>query len=363
MRTARRIIFYLLQFWLHVGYRLYFRRVVLLGRKQVPDQKPIILAPNHQNSFFDAMMTAIFVPQRFTFLARADVFRHRWFRKVMYLVSCLPAYRTTDGFAKVRNNEGTFEQCQRLLDSDESILIFPEGNQEFGYRLRPLKKGLARIALDYTQRTGEDVPVVPVGIHFEDYRAFDKRIVVAFGNPLSTLNFKNTFEENPSLGLRRFTEELRREMDPLCISNDDPAQKDAINQYLFSLEYNNIQNWRQMVDEVNSGVYREDQRTLTAPKKQPLHWLGTPVAIAGFLVFILPYLLLRWLTNLISPDKYFAPSVEFVLFLTIFPWYIFFLSVAASIWTASFWAGVVFFVAAPLAGKYFLAWRRNVLVG
>lgn len=361
MRTARRIIFYLLQFWLHIGYRLYFRRVVLLGHKKVPDQKPIILAPNHQNSFFDAMMTAIFVPQRFTFLARADVFRHRWFRKIMYLVSCLPAYRTKDGFASVRNNEGTFEQCQRLLDSDESILIFPEGNQEFGYMLRPLKKGLARIALDYTHRTGEDVPVVPVGIHFEDYRAFDKRIVVAFGNPLSTLNFKKTFEENPSMGLRRFTEELRSEMDPLCISNDDPAQKDAINEYIFSLEYSDIKGWRDMVDTVNSGKYRADENVLKLPKKQPLHWLGTPLALVGFGLFVLPFVLLRWLTNLISPDKYFAPSVEFVLFLTIFPWYIFFLSFAVSIWTASFWAGVVFFVAAPLAGKYFLAWRRNVL--
>lgn len=363
MRLARRIIFYLLQFWLHVGYRLYFRRVVLLGHKKVPNQKPIILAPNHQNSFFDAMMTAIFVPQRFTFLARADVFRHRWFRKVMYLVSCLPAYRTTDGFAKVRNNEGTFEQCQRLLEDDESILIFPEGNQEFGYRLRPLKKGLARIALDYTQRTGEDVPVVPVGIHFEDYRSLDKRLVIAFGNPLSSLNFANTFEESASVGLRRFTEELRKELDTICVSNDDPDQKDDINRYLFSADYNDTSDWRDMVKNVNDGSYRNDKLALAPHQKQRLHWLGTPFAFVGLVIFILPYALLQWLTNLISPDKYFAPSVEFVLFLTIFPWYIFFLSVAVSIWTASFWAGVMFFVAAPLAGKYFMAWRRNVLVG
>lgn len=362
MKEARRIVFYLLQFWLHVGYRLYFRRVILIDHKKVPDERPIILAPNHQNSFFDAMMSAIFVPQRFTFLARADVFRHRWFRKIMYLVSCLPAYRTSDGFSKVRNNEGTFEQCQRLLDDDESILIFPEGNQEFGYKLRPLKKGLARIALDYTKRTRENVSVVPVGLHFEDYRAFDKRLVVSFGDPFSSQNFSKMYDEVPSLALRRFTEELQKELNSLCISNDDPAQKDAINRYIFSAaEYRNTNDWRESVAAVNSGKYLEDELALQEPKKQPLHWLGSPVAIAGLAIFILPYLVLRWLTKLISPDIYFAPSVEFVLFLTIFPWYIFFLSVAVSVFCGSILAGFVFFVAAPLMGKYFLAWRRNTL--
>ena len=361
MKLARRIIFHLLQFWLHVGYRLYFRRVILIDHRKVPKERPIILAPNHQNSFFDAMMSAIFVPQRFTFLARADVFRHRWFRKVMYLVSCLPAYRTTDGFAKVRNNEGTFQQCQRLLDDDESLLIFPEGNQDFGYQLRPLKKGLARIALEYTQRTGEDVPVVPVGLHFENYRAFDSRLIVAFGDPLPALNFVQTYKENPSLGLKRLTEELAAELNGLVISNGDPAQKDDVNRYLFSVaDFVDTYDWRRAVAAVNDGSFRNDVVAMKPPVKNWLHWLGTPVAVAGFLLFILPFLVMRWLTKIISPDEYFLPSVEFVLFLTIFPWYIFFLSVAAGIFTENVLAGLICFFLAPLIGKYFLLWRRNV---
>ena len=361
MRQARRVVFYLLQFWLHIGYRLYFRKVILIDHKKAPEQRPIILAPNHQNSFLDAMMTAIFVPQRFTFLARADVFRHRWFRKVMYLVSCLPAYRPSDGFSSVRNNEYTFEQCQRLLNDDESILIFPEGNQFFGYKLRPLKKGLARIALEYTQRTGEDLPVVPVGLHFEEYRGFDKRLVVVFGDSLSTLNFVNTYQDNPSLGLRRFTEELHAEMNQLCISNDDPEQKELINRYIFSEDnYRDGHDWRARVAAIHNGSYLDDKLALEPPKKQPLHWLGTPVALAAWLLFILPYRLHKWLTKLISPDEYFAPSVDFVLFLTIFPWYILILSAVVGIWLNSWFIGLLFFVAAPLSGKYLLAWRRGI---
>lgn len=360
MKLARRIIFHLLQFWLHVGYRLYFRQVILIDHRKVPDDRPVILAPNHQNSFFDAMMSAIFVPQRFTFLARADVFRHRWFRKVMYLVSCLPAYRTTDGFAKVRNNESTFQQCQQLLDDDESILIFPEGNQDFGYRLRPLKKGLARIALEYSNRTGENVPVVPVGLHFENYRAFDSRLVVAFGNTLPSLNFLQTFKENPSLGLKRFTDELAAELNDLVISNDDPEEKEKINRYLFSVDYQSTRDWKNAVAAVNSRSYLNDQIALKPPVKSYLHWLGTPVALAGLVIFVLPYLLLRWLARIISPDEFFAPSVEFVIFLTIFPWYIAVCAIIVCICSGSIAAAVLFFLFAPVCGKYFLMWRRKL---
>jgi hypothetical protein len=240
-------------------------------------------------------------------------------------------------------------------------LIFPEGNQEFGYKLRPLKKGLARIALEYTKRTRDDVSIIPVGLHFEDYRAFDKRLVVSFGDRFSSLNFSKMYDEVPSLALRRFTEELQKELNSLCISNDDPAQKDAINRYIFSASgYRDANDWRERVAAINSGKYLEDELALQEPQKQRLHWLGTPIALAGLAIFILPYVLLKWLTRLISPDKYFAPSVEFVLFLTIFPWYIFFVSVAFSILTSSVGLGFLFFVAAPLMGKYFLAWRRNI---
>ncbi len=360
MKLARRVIFHLLQFWLHVGYRLYFRQVVLIDHRKVPNQRPVILAPNHQNSFFDAMMAAIFVPQRFTFLARADVFRHRWFRKIMYLVSCLPAYRTSDGFAKVRNNESTFQQCQNLLDDGESILIFPEGNQDFGYRLRPLKKGLARIALEFTNRTGQSVPVIPVGVHFENYRAFDGRLVVAYGDPLPSLNFLQTYKENPSLGLKRFTDELAAELNTIVISNDDPQQKGAINRYLFSMEYRAARDWKAAVAAVNSGTFLNDPVAFKTPKTEPAHWLGTPVAILALLVFILPYGFMRWLTRLISPDRFFEPSIEFVLFLTIFPWYIVLLSVGAGVYTQSITVGVLCSILAPLCGKYFLLWRRKL---
>lgn len=364
MERARRIVFYLLQFWLHLGYRFYFRRVILIGHKNVPPEHPVLLAPNHQNSFLDAMMTAIFVPQRFTFLARADVFKHPWFKKVMYLVSCLPAYRPTDGFSSVRNNEGTFEQCHRLLDKKESLLIFPEGNQEFGYKLRPLKKGLGRIALEYTVRTGNSVPVVPVGIHFEDYRAFNRSIVVAFGDSLPTLNFSHGYQTNPSVGLRRFTEALHAELNELCVSNDDADQKDKINRYLFSADsYYSVADWKEQVARVNDGTYLNDARALAQPKKQPVHWLGTPFAMAGLLLYILPYLAMRWLTNLVSPDKYFAPSVEFVVFLTLFPWWTIGWAVAIGILCSSLWMGVAALIVLPLLGKYYQAWSRGLKIG
>jgi len=356
MKLARRIVFYILQFWLHVGYRFFFRKVILIDHRKVTHHKPIILAPNHQNSFFDALMTAIFVPQRFTFLARADVFKNPFLRGFLYLVSCLPVYRPRDGYSTVKNNGETFDQCHQLLLEDESLLIFPEGNQDFGWRLRELKKGVARISLNHNKATGENVPVVPVGIHFEDYLAFNKRIVVAFGREMSSESYLELYKTNPSLALSKMTNHLRDELNTLCISNDDPNRRNEINNLIFSENYPNAETWRKRVAEINSNSYT----AVPEEKKQLWHWLFTPVALVGMAIFILPYGLMQWLTSKLSPDIYFAPSIQITLFLFIFPWYLF--AIACTIWAFGF-AGyaILFFVIAPFLGKYSLLWLRNTI--
>jgi 1-acyl-sn-glycerol-3-phosphate acyltransferase len=360
MKTARRIVFYILQFWLHVGYRFFFRKVILIDHRKVTNHKPIILAPNHQNSFFDALMTAIFVPQRFTFLARADVFKNPVMRFILYLVSCLPVYRPRDGFATIKNNGETFDQCQQLLIEDESLLIFPEGNQQFGWRLRELKKGLARIALNYTVQKSENLPVVPVGIHFEDYLAFNKGIVVAFGSEITSENYTALYRENPSVALNKMTSDLRSELDTLCISNEDAARRDEINQLIFAGSYPNAASWRKRVAGINNNSYSAEEVRATRFKKNALHWLFTPVAFLGLVIFILPYSLMQTLTRKLSPDEYFAPSIQFTLFLFIFPWYLFLVAVTISLISTG-WTGIAFFVVAPFIGKYTLLWHRHTI--
>lgn len=356
MKLARRIVFYILQFWLHVGYRFFFRKVILIDHRKVTNHKPIILAPNHQNSFFDALMTAIFVPQRFTFLARADVFKNPIMRGILYLVSCLPVYRPRDGFSTIKNNGETFDQCHQLLLEDESLLIFPEGNQEFGWKLRELKKGVARISLNHNKVTGENVPVVPVGIHFEDYLAFNKRIVVAFGNEMASENYLELYKTNPSVALIKMTNDLKEELNTLCISNDEPTKRDEINNLIFSDKYPNAEIWRKRVSEINNHSYK----VISQPTKQAWHWLFTPIALIGMVLFILPYALMQLLTKKLSPDIYFAPSIQFTLFLFIFPWYIF--ALACTIWAFGFALyALLFFVVAPFFGKYSLVWWRNTI--
>ena len=55
----------------------------------------------------------------------------------------IPVFRFRDGLANVKKNAGAFEQTRALLKSKKSILIFPEGNHQASYYLRPLQKGIA----------------------------------------------------------------------------------------------------------------------------------------------------------------------------------------------------------------------------
>jgi 1-acyl-sn-glycerol-3-phosphate acyltransferase len=358
MKLARKLVFYLLQIWLHIGYRFFFRKVILIDHRKVTSNRPIILAPNHQNSYFDALMTAIFVPQRFTFLARADVFKRPLMRQIAYLVSCLPVYRPHDGYATVKNNGETFDQCFDLLKEEESLLIFPEGNQYFSWRLRQLKKGLARIALNYNAKTEKNLPIVPVGIHFEEYMSFNKAIVVAFGDEMSSSKYLKTYLENPSQALSELTNDLRLEMDKLCISNDEPLKHDAINRLIFSEEYVSADAWRKRVAQINNNEF--EFNNTVADTKQAAHWLLTPLALVGVAIFVFPYLLMQFLTKKLSPDQFFAPSIQFTLFLFIFTWYLIGASIAISLFT-SIWIGLLFFLVSPLFGKYAMIWSRNTL--
>ena len=58
----------------------------------------------------------------------------------------MPVYRIQDGVDSLKNNETIFQQCVRILSSKNTLILLPEGNHSGYWRLRPLKKGLARIA-------------------------------------------------------------------------------------------------------------------------------------------------------------------------------------------------------------------------
>jgi 1-acyl-sn-glycerol-3-phosphate acyltransferase len=140
---------------------IYYRKMTVQGIENVPATGAVILACNHPNSFLDAMVVGIFQRRRIHFLARSDVFNTPLKNWILSQLSMLPIYRLQEGMENLEKNKDTFARCHQILDEDGMILIFSEGLCIQEHRLRPLKKGTSRIALEYT-RQGKSIAIVPM---------------------------------------------------------------------------------------------------------------------------------------------------------------------------------------------------------
>jgi 1-acyl-sn-glycerol-3-phosphate acyltransferase len=136
-------------------YKKYFR-VEVHDIDRVPATGRVLLVSNHSGQLpFDAAMIGLSLlvehdPPR---VLRALL--ERW-------VPTLPFYSTA--MARLGQVVGTPDNCRRLLEAEEAILVFPEGvrglNKPWSerYRLQKFGRGFMRLALE------SGVPIVPVGV-------------------------------------------------------------------------------------------------------------------------------------------------------------------------------------------------------
>ena len=59
--------------WLHVWYK----RITITGRENIPQGKPIIFAPNHQNGIIDPLLVLAASRRQIVWLATADYFKNK----------------------------------------------------------------------------------------------------------------------------------------------------------------------------------------------------------------------------------------------------------------------------------------------
>jgi 1-acyl-sn-glycerol-3-phosphate acyltransferase len=133
----------------------HYHRVKVTGLEHVPAGR-VLLVSNHSGQLpVDGAMIGV------AMLVEADPPRairsmvEKW-------VPTLPWVSTF--MARVGQVVGTPENCKRLLEAGEAVLVFPEGARGISkpyaqrYQLQPFGTGFLRLALE------TDTPVVPVGV-------------------------------------------------------------------------------------------------------------------------------------------------------------------------------------------------------
>jgi len=190
--------------------RIHLRRLFIRGLENVPSKGPIILTCNHGNAFLDAVIVAITLERPVHFLTRADVFKKPLQRYILGKLKMIPVYRIRDGIDSLEQNTETFALCSKILKQGGAILIFSEGNAHPEKRLRPLKKGSARIAIQAAEAMEwtRDLKIVPVGINYTNHTQFRTEILLGFGLPITVADFRPEIESDLARGTRAINHQI-----------------------------------------------------------------------------------------------------------------------------------------------------------
>ncbi len=169
-----------------VGERTFYKKVQVVGLENVPKDKPVIFASNHQNAFMDPVLIAVQLTKPTYYLVRADVFKKPLVAKIFDSINMMPVYRERDGVDTKQANVEIFNRCYDILKKNRPIIIFPEGNHGKFKTLRPLKKGFARIAAGAEEKHGKeiDVQIVPVGLNYSEHKNMGAEFLIIFQKPI-----------------------------------------------------------------------------------------------------------------------------------------------------------------------------------
>ena len=208
--------------YLLFGFKRFYREFIVTGRENLPvDGSPVIFAPNHLNALMDALAISTLVPRTkaVIYLARADLFAHKTMARLMHFAKIMPAFRMRDGFENLEKNNRVFYQCVDVLRFSHSLCIMPEGGQGEERKIRPLVKGIFRVAFEAQQQFGEakKVKIIPVGINFGDLQKSGKQIIINIGTPIEVSDYMSGFLLNPVAATNEMRDALKNSLSDLTL--------------------------------------------------------------------------------------------------------------------------------------------------
>jgi len=202
----------------------FYGNFIVLGKENIPKEGPVIFAPNHLNALMDALAVQVVSPENYstTFLARADLFRNKTIAAFLHSIKIMPAFRIRDGIENLGKNADVFDQCVELLENNNALGIMPEGNQELERKIRPLVKGVFRIAFSAQQKTGDakNIKIIPIGSEYEDFIKFGKNVIINIGQAIDVQEYMKSYNSNPAVALNEIKKRLRTELENLTVHLD-----------------------------------------------------------------------------------------------------------------------------------------------
>ena len=216
-------LYWLLIRFLRLVNQLYFVDVRSVGREQVPDSGPVIVAANHPSSILDSILLATQIRRPINYLARSGLFRFPVLATVFRWLGAVPIYRPHEVRDYAERNLAVFDQVFELLDDGGCVGVFPEGQNSPPTRIGPLRKGTARMALGAEAQNDYSLGlvIVPVGVNFENRDFLMATVLLRFGRPIRVAEYADLHRSNPEKAFAELTARIKQELNRAAMHSDD----------------------------------------------------------------------------------------------------------------------------------------------
>lgn len=148
-------------------------RIRIEGKENIPTEGTYVVCANHK-SMMDPPLLCCCLPFPVRFMAKEELFRNKLLGWILYAAGAFPIRRG-------KSDVGALRSAIKMLESNESVAIFPEGTRSKGDTMKRGKQGAALIAI----KAG--VNILPVGIE-GDYKLFHK-VTFRIGKVISLEEF------------------------------------------------------------------------------------------------------------------------------------------------------------------------------
>lgn len=214
------MLYHLVKIPARIALLIYCKKLQINNKTITKLNGPVLIACNHPNTFLDAIVLATIFKKPIYSLARGDAFKNNFTNTLLKSFNILPVYRISEGAKNLNNNYDTFSKCKEIFKKNGIVLIFSEGLCKNEWKLRPLKKGTARLVVS-SWESAIDVTVIPTGINYHSFNSFGKHIQINFGNPIQQGHLNK--EKTDGAALLAFNDILKKELEQavIHIESDD----------------------------------------------------------------------------------------------------------------------------------------------
>ena len=290
-----------------LGLFFYSKKITVLGKQNIPKKGAVLFAVNHPNGLVDPLYVTTTNKRHNHFLVRAASFKNPFIKKILESLYLLPIYRIRDGIQQLANNKEIFEKCHKILNSGETLMIFPEGSHDKKRAIRPLSKGFTRIVFGALEKNKNlEITIIPVGITYQHPSHFPVKVIVNYGQPITT---RTIFEANPlAKSINILKAEVSNQLEKLSVHIPDDQNYETILQKLTDAQVDFT-----TVDKVNDMIASNRFPDKKGPKSNYLK----PLYFLIILNSIIPYLLWKKAAKKIDEIEFidtFRFSINLILF-------------------------------------------------